>query len=90
MGQPQAGAISKIFDVVTFVVDFLPEWLWTPFLCLVAVLALGGWIIFIRRKRARRQTAGNTPPVAAPTAPRSGADFLGPYAPRRRGDGGAG
>ncbi len=81
MGQPQAGIGREIFEGV---LQFLPDWLQIPILCLFVLLIVLGWISSIRGKIAQRRAARTAPPVVVQHGDRGrGADFLGPYAPQQ-------
>jgi hypothetical protein len=78
-GQPQASILKNVFEGL---IQFLPDWLEIPLLCLLLAAVLFGWIQSIRRKIARRRAARSPQPVPPPPAGQgSGADHLGPYAP---------
>ncbi|MEV4330046.1 hypothetical protein AB0K02_05810 [Streptomyces sp. NPDC049597] len=81
-GQPQASIAKNIFEGI---VQFLPDWLQIPILCLIILLIVLGWVSSVRKKIARRRAARNPQPV--PTAlgsQGSGADHLGQYAPAQQ------
>ncbi|MCX4821750.1 hypothetical protein OG883_18025 [Streptomyces sp. NBC_01142] len=84
-GQPQASIAKNIFEGV---IQFLPDWLEIPLLCLLALIIVLGWVQSIRGKIARRRAARTAQPVGAPQPVAAsqgdqgrGADYLGPYAP---------
>ncbi|MGW0773883.1 hypothetical protein ACWD01_09570 [Streptomyces sp. NPDC002835] len=78
-GQPQASILKNVFEGL---IQFLPDWLEIPLLCLLLAAVLFGWIQSIRRKIARRRAARPPQPVPPPPAGQGGgADHLGPYAP---------
>ncbi|SDJ88481.1 hypothetical protein [Streptomyces indicus] len=78
-GVSLASVGSRIFDGV---LGFLPDWIQFTFVALVLLAVVASWVVKIKRKldrrRARRQGV-STP--AARQGQRSGADYLGPYAP---------
>jgi hypothetical protein len=78
-GQPQASILKNVFEGL---IQFLPDWLEIPLLCLLVAVVLFGWVQSIRRKIARRRAARSPQPVPVPSAGQGrGADHLGPYAP---------
>ncbi|MER6612972.1 hypothetical protein [Streptomyces xantholiticus] len=81
-GQPQASIARNIFEGI---VQFLPDWLQIPILCLIILLVVLAWVSSIRSKIARRRAARNPQPVpTAPGSQGSGADHLGQYAPAQQ------
>ncbi|MDQ1011930.1 hypothetical protein QFZ82_006415 [Streptomyces sp. V4I23] len=81
-GQPQASIARNIFEGI---VQFLPDWLQIPILCLIILLVVLAWVSSVRSKIARRRAARNPQPVpTAPGSQGSGADHLGQYAPAQQ------
>ncbi|MHC5905611.1 hypothetical protein ACVNF4_17175 [Streptomyces sp. S6] len=78
-----ASAKSEIFQ---FVLQFLPEWIQIPALCLIIALAVGSWALTLRRKlllrRALRAAGAGDGMIRQQGDGTRGADFLGSYAPR--------
>ncbi|MFF3290194.1 hypothetical protein [Streptomyces sp. NPDC003023] len=78
-GQPQASILKNVFEGL---IQFLPDWLEIPLLCLLLAVILFGWVQSIRGKIARRRAARAPQPVLPPQGGQGrGADHLGPYAP---------
>jgi hypothetical protein len=76
-GQPQASILKNVFEGL---IQFLPDWLEIPLLCLLVAVVLFGWVQSIRGRIARRRAARSPQPVPPPPAGQgSGADHLGPY-----------
>ncbi|MEX3106833.1 MULTISPECIES: hypothetical protein [unclassified Streptomyces] len=80
-----ASGKSEIFQ---FVLQFLPDWIQIPALCLIIGLVVLSWVLKLRRKwllrRALRQAgAGQGAVVQQQGDGTRGADFLGAYAPRQ-------
>ncbi|WAZ20430.1 hypothetical protein STRCI_001543 [Streptomyces cinnabarinus] len=82
--QPLASAKSQIFESLLW---FLPDWVQNTVLVLIILAVLATWIIKLRNKivgrRALRQAQTQPVPAAAQYDQGSGADHLGPYAPRQ-------
>ncbi|KND26881.1 hypothetical protein [Streptomyces acidiscabies] len=80
-----ASGKSEIFQ---FVLQFLPDWIQIPVLCLIIGLVVLSWVLKLRRKwllrRALRQVgAGQGAVVQQRGDGTRGADFLGAYAPQQ-------
>ncbi|MFM9448592.1 hypothetical protein [Streptomyces acidiscabies] len=80
-----ASGKSEIFE---FVLQFMPDWIQIPALCLIIGLVVLSWALKLRRKwllrRALRQVgAGQGAVVQQQGDGTRGADFLGAYAPRQ-------
>ncbi|WP_416969310.1 hypothetical protein [Streptomyces sp. 4F14] len=78
-----ASGKSEIFQ---FVLQFMPDWIQIPALCLIIGLVLVSWGLKLRRKwllrRALRQAGVTQGPVVLQQGDGTrGADFLGAYAP---------
>ncbi len=71
---------SKVFDGV---LGFLPDWIQITVVALVLLALVASWVVKIKRRidRRRARRLGLQTPVPAQ---RSGADYLGPYAPGAR------
>ncbi|GGX34690.1 hypothetical protein GCM10010297_65070 [Streptomyces malachitofuscus] len=80
-GMPLASWKSQIFESV---LGFLPDWVQITVLSLVVLAVVASWVVKIRRRIAQRRAVRSGPPVqaAAQQGQGSGADHLGPYAPR--------
>ncbi|EFL42438.1 hypothetical protein [Streptomyces griseoflavus] len=83
-GIPLASVKSQIFESV---LGFLPDWVQITVLALVVLAVLASWAVKIKRKIAYRRAVRDGRPVhaAAQYGQGSGADYLGPYAPRPAG-----
>lgn len=81
-GIPLASVKSQIFESV---LGFLPDWVQITVLALIVLAVLASWVVKLKRRIAhRRAVRGGQPvPAAAPYGQGSGADHLGPYAPRQ-------
>lgn len=78
-GTPQASILKNVFEGL---IQFLPDWLEIPLLCLLLAVILFGWVQSIRGRVARRRAARAPQPVSPPPGGQGrGADHLGPYAP---------
>ncbi|MFM9614283.1 hypothetical protein DF268_34620 [Streptomyces sp. V2] len=76
-----ASGKSEIFQ---FVLQFLPDWIQIPALCLIIGLVVLSWALKLRRKWLLRQAgAGQGAVVQQQGDGTRGADFLGAYAPRQ-------
>ncbi|MEV0172262.1 hypothetical protein AB0I00_14220 [Streptomyces sp. NPDC050803] len=78
-GVPLASAKSQIFESLLW---FLPDWVQNTVLVLIIVAVLAAWILKLRNKIVQRRARRTAQPVP-PQQQRSGADFLGPYAPQQ-------
>ncbi|MER7174099.1 hypothetical protein [Streptomyces mesophilus] len=71
---------GRIFDGL---LGFLPDWIQITVVALILLAFVASWVVKIKRKidrrRARRQ--GLPAQTVPQTGQRSGADYLGPYAP---------
>ncbi|MGA5345257.1 hypothetical protein ACPCSQ_06110 [Streptomyces griseoincarnatus] len=88
-GVPLASWKTQMFESL---LGFLPDWVQITVLALVVVAFLAAWALKLKRRIAARRAPRTGAPVRR--APRtgapvpvqaSGADFLGPYAPRNQG-----
>lgn len=77
-GMPLASWKSEIFESV---LGFLPDWAQLTALALIVLAVVTSWVLKIKRRTAHRRAARSGRPVH-PAAQGSGADHLGPYAPR--------
>ncbi|GGW34063.1 hypothetical protein [Streptomyces xantholiticus] len=78
-GQPQASILKSVFEGL---IQFLPDWLEIPLLCLLIAFILFGWVQSIRGKITRRRAARAPQPMLPPAGSQGrGADHLGQYAP---------
>ncbi|HEY8980481.1 MAG TPA: hypothetical protein VIU15_12940 [Streptomyces sp.] len=77
-----ASAKSEIFQ---FVLQFLPDWIQIPVLCLIIALVVGSWGLKLYRKltlrRALRAAGAGNGVIRQQGDGTRGADFLGAYAP---------
>ncbi|MFF1275491.1 hypothetical protein ACFVZC_19095 [Streptomyces marokkonensis] len=80
-GMPLASWKSQIFESV---LGFLPDWVQITVLALIVLAVVASWVLKIKRRIAHRRAARSGQPVhaASPHGQGSGADHLGPYAPR--------
>lgn len=76
-GMPLASWKSQIFESV---LGFLPDWVQITVLSLVVLAVVATWVVKIKRRIAHRRAVRSGPPVQHGQG--SGADHLGPYAPR--------
>ncbi|GHH92459.1 hypothetical protein [Streptomyces capillispiralis] len=85
---PLASAKSQIFESV---LGFLPDWVQITVLALIVLAVVVSWAVKIKRKIAHRRAVRTGQPIhaAARYGQGSGADYLGPYAPRAQGGGAA-
>ncbi|CAL9619616.1 hypothetical protein [Streptomyces sp. Tu 3180] len=83
---PSASVKSQVFESV---LGFLPDWVQITVLVLIVLAVVASWAIRIRRRTAHRRAvrAGRPVHAAAGYGQGSGADHLGPYAPRPQGSG---
>ncbi|MBQ0964771.1 hypothetical protein KBY91_10445 [Streptomyces sp. RK23] len=81
-GVPLASAKTQVFEAV---LGFLPDWVQITVLALVVLAVVASWVVKVRRRLARRRASRTGLPLPGAAQPgRSGADFLGPYAPAQR------
>lgn len=81
-GMQLASGKSEIFE---FVLKFMPEWVQITGLALIVLAVLVSWGFKIKRKIDHRRAVRNGRPThaAAQYGQRSGADYLGAYAPQQ-------
>lgn len=81
-GVSLASGKGEIFEIV---LQFMPDWVQIAVLVLIVLLVVGSWGFKLKRKIAQRRVVrqGGAVPAAAQTGQRSGADFLGAYAPQQ-------
>ncbi|GAA0693875.1 hypothetical protein ABZW58_16730 [Streptomyces cellulosae] len=80
-GVPLASWKTQIFESL---LGFLPDWVQITVLALVVLAVLTSWVLKLKRRIAARRALRAGAPVHAQG---SGADFLGPYAPRNQAGG---
>ncbi|MFJ9738906.1 hypothetical protein [Streptomyces sp. NPDC101166] len=82
-GVPLASVKGEIFE---FFLRFLPEWAQIAVIGLILLIVVASWILKLKRKIDHRRAvrAGVAVHVAAQQRQRSGADFLGAYAPQNQ------
>ncbi|MEU9754827.1 hypothetical protein AB0D90_17060 [Streptomyces althioticus] len=78
-GVPLASWKTQMFESL---LGFLPDWVQITVLALVVLALLTAWALKLKRRIAARRAVRTAAPVPAQA---SGADFLGPYAPRNQG-----
>lgn len=78
-GVPLASWKTQVFESL---LGFLPDWVQITVLALVVLALLTAWALKLKRRIAARRAVRTAAPVPAQA---SGADFLGPYAPRNQG-----
>ncbi|MEU0913621.1 hypothetical protein [Streptomyces althioticus] len=78
-GVPLASWKTQMFESL---LGFLPDWVQITVLALVVLALLAAWVLKLRRRIAARRALRTGAPVPVRG---SGADFLGPYAPRNQG-----
>ncbi|MFZ4209257.1 hypothetical protein ACOZE4_31230 [Streptomyces griseoincarnatus] len=78
-GVPLASWKTQVFESL---LGFLPDWVQITVLALVVVAFLAAWALRLKRRIAARRAPRTGAPVPVQA---SGADFLGPYAPRNQG-----
>ncbi|SCE10657.1 hypothetical protein GA0115245_138854 [Streptomyces sp. di188] len=78
-GVPLASWKTQMFESL---LGFLPDGVQITVLALVVLALLTAWALRLRRRIAARRAVRTAAPVPAQA---SGADFLGPYAPRNQG-----
>ncbi|MFF0688641.1 hypothetical protein ACFYUG_21280 [Streptomyces albogriseolus] len=81
-GVPLASWKTQMFESL---LGFLPDWVQITVLAMVVLAFLTAWTVKLKRRVAARRGPRAGAPVRTQA---SGADFLGPYAPRNQ-DGGA-
>ncbi|MES5822216.1 hypothetical protein [Streptomyces sp. RG80] len=81
-GMQMASGKSEIFE---FVLRFMPDWVQITVVALVVLAVLVSWAVKLKRKIDYRRALRNGQPVhaAARYGQRSGADYLGAYAPQQ-------
>jgi hypothetical protein len=81
-GMQLASGKSEIFEAV---LKFMPDWVQITVLVLVVLVVLVSWGIKIKRKIDYRRALRSGQPIhaAAQHGQRSGADYLGAYAPQQ-------
>jgi hypothetical protein len=80
-GMQLASGKSEIFEAV---LKFMPDWVQITVLVLVVLVVVVSWGIKIKRKIDYRRALRSGQPVhAARYGQRSGADYLGAYAPQQ-------
>lgn len=77
-----ASGKSEIFEAV---LKFMPDWVQITVLALVVLVVLVSWGVKLKRKIDYRRAVRSGQPVhaAAQYGQRSGADYLGAYAPQQ-------
>ncbi|MEU0676694.1 hypothetical protein ABZ330_28060 [Streptomyces sp. NPDC006172] len=82
-GVPLASVKGEIFE---FFLRFLPEWAQIAVIGLILLLVVASWILKLKRKIDHRRAvrAGVPVHVAAQQGQRSGASYLGAYAPQNQ------
>ncbi|MFI9153212.1 hypothetical protein [Streptomyces sp. NPDC053367] len=75
---PMASGKSEIFEAL---LRFMPEWVQITVLALVILAVLVSWGFKLKHRIDRRRARRSGTPAPVP-AQRSGADYLGPYAPQ--------
>ncbi|MFC7904504.1 hypothetical protein ACFUV1_30750 [Streptomyces griseoincarnatus] len=78
-GVPLASWKTQMFESL---LGFLPDWVQITVLALVVLAFLAAWALKLKRRIAARRAPRTGAPVPVQA---SGADFLGPYAPRSQG-----
>lgn len=81
-GMQMASGKSEIFE---FVLKFMPEWVQITGLALIVLAVLVSWGIKLKRKIDYRRAVRSGQPIHAAVryGQRSGADYLGAYAPQQ-------
>ncbi|MEU9915539.1 hypothetical protein [Streptomyces sp. NPDC051001] len=81
-GVQLASGKSEIFE---FVLKFMPDWVQITVIALVVLAVLVSWGVKLKRRIDCRRAVRNGQPVhaAAQYGQRSGADYLGAYAPQQ-------
>lgn len=80
-GVPLASWKTQMFESL---LGFLPDWVQITVLALVLLAVLTAWALKLKRRIAARRAPRAGAPVRTQA---SGADFLGPYAPRNQAGG---
>ncbi|MEV7888261.1 hypothetical protein ACWD3I_30990 [Streptomyces sp. NPDC002817] len=82
-GMQLASGKSEIFEAV---LKFMPDWVQITVIALVVLVVLVSWGVKLKRKIDYRRAVRNGQPVhaAARYGQRSGADYLGAYAPQQQ------
>ncbi|MEU6376502.1 hypothetical protein [Streptomyces sp. NPDC046909] len=82
-GMQMASGKSEIFEAV---LKFMPDWVQITVIGLVVLAVVVSWVIKLKRKIDYRRALRNGQPIhaAAQHGQRSGADYLGAYAPQQQ------